>query len=318
MNTGNTFAACIAGRRNLACAETVHNLILMHFAELVFSNARDFDNPTHLLKHSALLTLDSTALFHPALRAWIKRVSSQEKIIHHTPLACFQAYPKLYKCLALRFIKYHASYAEKPYRLYCRFVFAHLAADLWECAVGFTKPAGVWINPLDSVVYYLFDYHGEGKFALLETTQLLQPQPPMKRYTNERDDDDDEEARGRFVLRCYRIEAEDHVNRVVAVFQRYRENVYFCKFSPAPDAPASEVYQLYPLDETKTVLDIPNNMMLAVYVVVGQDESKIELVAQTTRGDQPLHWTMNESVYAVMVVIARDVSEADRMITEGV
>ena len=114
----------------------MHKKLMMHFSQIVFSNASSYNSIAELLKAKHDLVLNKTCILHPAIKLWIERVHAKELHFHKTPEDWFKAYPKLLKGLALRFIYYHRDYEAKPYRLFDRHVFCQLASEVFCCKIG--------------------------------------------------------------------------------------------------------------------------------------------------------------------------------------
>lgn len=55
----------------------------------------------------------------------------------------------------MNFIEYHRSYVEKPNRVFCRIVFAHLVSEVFCCRIGFEATTIDWIYPLNVEDYYI-------------------------------------------------------------------------------------------------------------------------------------------------------------------
>lgn len=114
----------------------LHKKLILHFCQIVFSNASAHQSISAIIAARDQLKLNKTCVLHPAIKLWIQRVSAKEKHLLKTPADWFHAYPKLLKGMALRFVHYHRNYEAKPYRLFDWRVFCQLASEVFCCKIG--------------------------------------------------------------------------------------------------------------------------------------------------------------------------------------
>jgi len=295
---GLDFFSCIARRRGNLDPTVVHKHILQHFKNILFTSDDDGESIAPFGRD------------HPAIKTWIKKCGFPDN-------AC----DKLIKGAALRFLHYHRDYVRKPGRLFCKHVFALLVVDMWGVAVGYSPAAAgkasggggtvQWINPLESTDYYLLCDHGNGRFSIVdeeEMMSLIDPGP------------------ARFMLRKYSVVnlggpsvAKGDTgpsNHPIGPFVPFPDDgrIHYIDYEPLPKRPGeeSDMYQLYPLDETKTFYTIPTGHAVFVYLV-GKLNRKLELVAYTEYHDQYLYWPMTELTRGVVVVVAKSAKEAEEL-----
>ena len=163
-------------------AAQIHKKLLLHFCSIMFENGHLYTSIDHVLQNASILTLQKTCILHPAIKIWIKKISAKQPHLHKDVKDWYDAYPKLLKATALRFIHYHRSFENKPYRLFSARMFCQLASEAFCCHI--CLDGNTWFYPLETADYFLnmdlpvisLCTAGNGKFVL--STDQVEPLLP--------------------------------------------------------------------------------------------------------------------------------------------
>ena len=329
----NTFYDCISkGLKLNLSTEAVQNMGLMHFARIVFENVGDAQIPAQVYdaERSKALVLSKAGLGHAAIKQWILKVHTGEGHLHKDPVDWYRVYPHLLKGLALRFLYYH----RKPHRIMCKYVMAHLFAEVFCCRIGFpsssssTKEEGDinWIYPLDSEDYYIDmaiksvviqQSAKGGSFELIQQEEYQQVACLMVPVKIESEVVVDEEPTS-FTLRRY--SPDGNVNIQIGRFKPVENATHLHVILHQPHNQADVIYQVYPGDENKTYYTLPSGCALFVYRIFATPTTsggKLHFtpLAHTASHDEYLYFPLPpQDTRGVLAVCARTLQIAEDMI----
>ena len=327
MMKGNFFECVAAGFQNKYKPKFIHDQTLIHFARILFTEASACASVAEILnqKENPAWQVTENGCRHPAIKMWIAQVHATEKTLHKTPLDWYEAYPKLLKGLAFRFIYYHRSYAKKPHRLFSAGVFAHLVAELYTCRIHLDKTR--WIYPIESDDYiietdmptiHLVSDGDTFSYQSTEQEPLIVAPPPMT--PPERNDD-------LFMLRKYSVEnlqagtGKRHTNVAIGLLKPHKR-VHKIEYQPMePEERADILYQIYPGNLAKTFYE-PFAPEHGLYVFLackkpgaGQTQ-RIKFAAKTESHDQYVYFQIEADTRAILVIYSKSQQEAETAILE--
>lgn len=340
LESGLTFFECVS--RTLGGRRTglqTHDELLFYLMNIVFENAHyaNFAEFCQAIRNEKTkqLMLKPTLVNNSAVKQWIKRFHSREKGFAQTPDVWYMSYPKLLKGAMLRFFWYHHDYASKPGRIYCKRVFAHLTADLYQCSVGIIEDEGrgermTWFYPLDASDYYrdeslvsiVVRQEKDLSFSLIKPPPAvldLGGEPPLLLQGGEEDFVSIDAtileimAAHKFVLRLAQEEklnngSMSRKNNVVAEFENLGNDVYVCYYTPPLETLEDDIYQIYPGDETKTFFQLGLGEIIVVYCIV--EKGKAIVCARHDMNDQYPFFRALPQTNAIVVIVARNLAES--------
>lgn len=336
IHTDNFFACISRALEDKFKPKVVHDKLLMQFARAMFFNVGECETVAQVLNISSeKLVLNKACYEHPAVKVWIERVHASEPCLHKRAKDWFRIYPKLLKGLARRFLHYHMSYKQKPHRIVCRILFAHLAAELFCCRIGFIQPNGKdkWIYPLDSDDYYIgMNITTIALRYVDDTFELLRP-PSLLSFVSDDDlrlvpltkDEEEEMEQVSFMLRKYAIEnmetklvvGQTHSNVQVGMFKALSQHVHVIYYTPLSTT-EDIMYQIYPGNEEKTFYTLPYACSLFVYRAVNKPGAKellqTSLIAHTDSFDHYIYFYLPADTIAILVVCAKNAKEAEALL----
>ena len=217
---GLTFFECISRSIGNCTGQNVHSSLLYYFMKIVFNNAnyKSYQEFCQAIKREETkeLELKPTIINNEAVKEWIKRVSQKEKSVSNRVDVWFASYPKFLKAVMLRFFYWHRDYKKKPYRIYCKYVFSHLAADFYKCSIGILEEGGGgsntfgvrWFYPLGAQDYYQINILNciviqkekkQGSFTLLNPPEKVRCQGSVIPLLLVIDSEEEEDEEGEYV-----------------------------------------------------------------------------------------------------------------------
>lgn len=309
-----TFFECISrSLQNGITGLVVHDSLLFYLMRIVFSNA-EYDhfqafcqaiiqNDTHHLE------LNPQLIHNNAMKQWVYRFSKVERSVAKTPDVWFQDYPKLLKGAMLRFFVYHRDYIHKPHRIYCKYVFAHLAAEFYHQAIGISEKKRIrWFYPLGALDYFhsiVIQPEKEiGSFTLLDSSA-----PPLLLREMSEEEEEGEELPPRFVLRLSQPikGGKSWLNEQVGTFEG-EDKVYICTFEPNNETLSEDIYQIYPGDRNRCFFDLGFYEMMVVYCIIA--ENRAGICATHKHNEQYPFFKLLPGTQQVVVVVARDLAQS--------
>jgi hypothetical protein len=292
----NTFFGCICTTLKLEYAP----LELREAALRLFENIMFVDKSKRSM-------LNVRFPMHPATQAWTAKCARVNKKLHSNANDWLRAYTHATIIrMAVEFLEYHRP-DNRPKRLFCRLVFAHLVANILQIKIGLTKERQEnsikWIYPIES----------EESITIDSQQIILVFVPRCGGFYVPRNDvpcplilemESVQEESG-YSLRCYN--QVDQTNRHVARFQNVGAETYTVMFTPQ----VGLVYQVYPGNEKRTFFSFPHGTALFAYRL-HTDGAKFTRLAYSAATDQYLYFELTpvETTIGVCVVCARSEQEA--------
>jgi hypothetical protein len=328
----------------------IHTKVLLHFARIMFFNVSECETIAQVLNMpSDKLVLNPLCTVHPAIKHWIARIHANKPELHKTPADWMRVYPKLLKGMALRFLHYHRSYKKKQHRLFCRFVFSHLACEVFCCRIGLYPIPQLslaeeeeeddesirWFYPLDSDDYFIDmdivtillrpDSTLRGRYHLCPSALLVVP-PPTEVHLLQSQTDlaKMEETAVSFMLRRYSVQemqvndnkTASHENVKVGMFECIKPGLHIIRHQPLSDVCEKHIYQVYPGDENKTMYDVPSLFVYRAVTAVGHTLLfKVTLLAHSDSHDQYVYFYLTPDTQAIVVVCSRTAKEAETILS---
>lgn len=338
-------------------AKRVHDQCVMHFASLVFRLQAQHTNVDALLREAKThtLCLRSAEEIAPmrAVRCWIARVHRTHPALHEEPRGWLRAYPKLFKSCALQLIHYHRNYERKPRRLFCRILFAILAAEVFAMQIGLSSPPHIqWIYPTAGCDYYL---DSDTKCIILaqdaqdggwysrpssDCDGMMDAWPPLLTHddpiidlnnnNNNNNNDTAEQDNEQFMLRSYQAKSStnyastgvEHHNEAIGLFTRRGPHVHVIEYHPSASDAANCIYQIYPGDSQLT-LYWPLQPLHSLYAFAAvsslqqHEKLAIEPLAHTSDHDNYLYFSLAHQTRCVLVVKAVNLAQAQARILDS-
>lgn len=300
-DNGLTFFECISrGLGNQGNGAHIQHQLLRHFARLCFN----FEGETlnSLWTDVKSLTVHHQCVSHPAIKQWIARIHSVQPCMSKSPSVWYETYRKALKGMALRFLHYHRDYARKPHRIFCTQVFSHLAADMYNCHLGFVKGGACrWFYPLDCSNYLCDDeiptviycQDSRESFSLLPTGSYS---VPLQLHLSVADEFD--------TMQCFSLRKSTLThNTFLGRFKPLAEDsaVHTLDYPFELETIETDVYQIYPGDESKTFYTLSPGQIIIVYTV--NQDNELTLCAEHKDYDNYIYFSVIDAMQCGVVLI---------------